>query len=122
VQPPGGYWSGYCLTFASDAWAPWGGIVAPTNWNTLPNNVWDWYGANNPGARHVGSRPPRGSLVFWGTSPWHIAISMGNWRAVGTQGNVGQRLIVSDYDINSSRPNYTGWIMPQNPTVPMNAS
>lgn len=121
VLPPAPFfWSGYCLTFAGDAWRPWGGIVAPTNANSYPNNVWDWFTRNHPSRVHVGGRPPRGALVFWGTNPWHVAISVGNWRTVGTQGNVPQRLPVWDYDVNS-KPYYTGWIMPQPPTVPHNS-
>jgi hypothetical protein len=123
-QPVGTAWSGACLAFVGDAWAPWGGIGAPTGPSSLPNYVFDYY-YNNPQRPdlkqyvHIGGRPPRGAMVFWGTNPWHVAISVGNWQVVGTQGNVPQVLPIAEYNVNSVS-NYTGWIMPPQASQPYN--
>jgi hypothetical protein len=116
---PTGFWSGFCLTFAGAAWKPWGGLGVATNANSYPNNVWDQYAARR--MTHVGTRPPRGALVFWGGNPWHIAISLGNWEAVGTRGSAGGREPISHYNINGIA-NYTGWVMPQPTTSQPNPS
>jgi hypothetical protein len=113
----GNWWEGYCLSFAGDAWYPWGGFQT----GQYPNNVWDYYNAR--GLAHVGGRPPRGALVFWGTAPqWHIAISLGNWMAVGTLGVDGMVPIrrTAAYNINSI-VNYTGWVMPPQAAAPFNS-
>ncbi|HEY5023601.1 MAG TPA: hypothetical protein VII76_01375 [Acidimicrobiales bacterium] len=130
----GNSWDNFCLTFASQAWSraaginianPMPGVVAPypTNGNTTPDQIWNYYWGTaklNPYVHNESNgvtRPPRGALVFWsGSSPmlWHVAISLGNWQAIGTwdasvPGSQGNNLIYR-YDVLTG--GYTGWILP----------
>jgi hypothetical protein len=112
---PVGEWSGDCVKFTYLAWGK-----ATATGNAI--DVYHYY-ANRGMVRT--SRPPRGALVFWNlTSLGHIAISIGNWMAVGTQGLDNQFQPISAYGIldPSRGPAYLGWAMPQPPTVPQNPS
>ncbi len=118
-----GYWSGDCPKFTQLAWLPFGGHVRAGSTGT----AYDIYKIYRDNVGMPKSRPPRGALVFWGPTPGnsagHIAISLGNWMAVGTTGLDPQRTPVAAYGIiDGSHPNYLGWVMPQAPTVPPNPS
>ncbi len=106
---PSGWWAGYCATFAYWAW----------NAQMVSGNAIDMYHYYAARGLVQTSRPPRGALVFWNISPpyGHVAISLGNWKAVGTQGfNNSEGVAV--YGVLSRFSNYLGWAMPQTPTVP----
>ncbi len=120
-------WYLMCTTFAYDAWRSAGTVpAAPTNANTYPGDVWNWYLVHQRSAVHLESegvtRPPRGAMVFWANSNpqlWHVAISIGNWQAIGTY-HAGSPNAISQYGVLTT--GYTGWIMPATPTVPQNPS
>lgn len=118
------HWSGFCTAFVYDAWEQWGGVPATSHAEAA--DVWDWFNRYQPAKVHredAGvTRPPRGALVFWASptrSLWHVAISIGNWQAIGTT-HAASGPKVARYDVLTS--GYTGWIMPQTPTVRLNPS
>lgn len=105
----GNYWSGYCQTFASNAWrVAGGGDPLPGGSATAE---WNNYAAQ--GRVDPGHRPPRGAMVYWNIGAYgHVAISLGNWRVIGTQGDQPQILPIADSGV-SSYANFRGWTMPQ---------
>lgn len=112
---PIGEWSGDCIKFAYLAWNK-----ATARGDA--NAVYDYYARR--GMIRT-SRPPRGALVFWNLSAQgHVAVSLGNWMAVGTQGVDNQFKPISAYGIlDPGRGSaYRGWAMPQPPTVRQNPS
>lgn len=114
----GSYWSGWCLSFASDAWYMAGG--APTSAFSYPSAIAMWNAYAAQGRVDTTHRPPRGAMVFWNwTSDGHVAISLGNWRVVSTQGNWPQTLPIYDFSFGPSN-GYLGWIMPVSASVPQN--
>jgi hypothetical protein len=122
AKTPTGYWSGYCATFTNDAWN--GQDYQPGPDGTAAQ-IYQYY--KGIGAVHnYPSRPPRGAFVFFPTlsSQGHIALSLGNWQAVGTQGLEGQSLPVIEFQVLSGSygSTYAGWAMPQHPTVPQDPS
>lgn len=110
---PVGEWQGDCIKFAYLAWGK----------QTLIGNAIAVYRSyRDRGMVHPG-RPPRGAMVFWNrTNLGHVAISIGNWQAVGTQGLDNQVPIkaIDRYAVNTS--DYLGWVMPVTPAVPQNPS
>jgi hypothetical protein len=112
---PVGEWQGDCAKFVYLAWGK----------HTATGNAIDIY-HQYLSARMIHtfpSRPPRGALVFFNrTSFGHVAISIGNWQAVGTQGLDNQVPIntIGTYNVNT--PDYLGWAMPLTPTVPQDPS
>jgi hypothetical protein len=121
-------WSGDCVSFDLLAWKQAAGF---TIWNSGNANVIFSHYAQL-GMVHPG-RPPRGALVFLpGDSSFgHVMISMGNWRAIGTQGldsaqlpvGTGNPLVLSDISPGTPLGQYYasgGWTMPQTPTLPQN--
>jgi hypothetical protein len=106
---PVGEWSGDCPKFTFLAWGK----------QTLRGNAIDLFRQYRSLGRVHPGRPPRGALVFWNrTNLGHVAISIGNWQAIGTQGVDNQRLPIARYGVNT--PDYLGWTMPVTPTVPQN--
>jgi hypothetical protein len=126
-NPQPSTWYGNCLLFAYDAWRSAGTVpAAPTTSNTYPGDVWSWYLTHQRSSVHLESdgvtRPPRGAMVFWSNPDphfWHVAISIGNWQAIGTY-HAGSPNNVSQYGVLTA--GYTGWIMPATPTIPQNPS
>jgi hypothetical protein len=126
----GSSWYDLCLTFASQAWQAGGGVnIAqgyPASISTFPDAIWNWYWGSaslhsfvHNEATGIVSRPPRGALVFWsgGSNPglWHVAISLGNWQAIGTwdssvPATPAAERVISMYSVYTGP--YTGWIMP----------
>lgn len=116
---PGNYWSGWCLAFSADAWYMAGG--APTSALSAPTakSLWNSYASR--GQVDTQHRPPRGAMVFFNwTSSGHVAISLGNWRVVSTQGDAPQTLPIYDFSFGPSTPGYLGWVMPVRASVPQN--
>jgi hypothetical protein len=113
---PYGEWSGDCAKFVYLAWNK-----ATATGNAV--DIYNYYNARGMVHRYP-SRPPRGALVFWNlTSLGHVAISNGNWQAIGTQGVDGQGMQIAQYPVLDSRASaYLGWAMPQSPAVPQNPS
>jgi hypothetical protein len=83
------HWSGWCATFAYDAWQPYGNSL------TVPGDAINWYNAYATPGNHPGvagrSRPPRGGLVWFAAksingNQGHVGISLGNWQMVSTTG------------------------------------
>jgi surface antigen len=116
-QNAGHYWSGWCLAFASNDWKVAGGdgMVSASSANDA------WYTFLGQGrANTSGSRPPRGALVFWDTGTYgHVAISLGNWQAVGTRGYDGDTQPISNYGVDPtghSLGTFRGWVMPTSNT------
>jgi len=111
-ENPNNYWSGWCLGFASNAWqvAGGGGLLGGAN----ANDAWNRYAAQ--GRVDTAHRPPRGAMVFWNVGQYgHVAISIGNWRVVGTQGDVPQSLPIADYGVDPNGRSlgvYRGWTVP----------
>jgi hypothetical protein len=108
----GHYWSGWCLTFASDAWAVAGG--GNLLGGATANDAWSLYAGQ--GRVDTAHRPPRGAMVFWNVGSFgHVAISIGNWKVVGTRGDEPQTLPIADYGVDPSGQSlgtYRGWVMP----------
>lgn len=108
-----GEWSGDCAKFA---WLATGKVA----YRADAIAMWRYYA--NRGQVDTTHRPPRGALVFWNQTKWgHVAVSLGNWQAVGTVGLDGDHLPIARYDVLGSRAStYLGWVMPQSATVPQN--
>ena len=109
---PGNYWSGWCLAFAADTWVTAGG--ATTRVFAGPQTaIASWNSWTKKGQYDNVHRPPRGALVYFNwTSAGHVAISLGNWRAVSTQGDSPQTLPIYDFSFSPATPGYLGWVMP----------
>jgi hypothetical protein len=111
---PSGYWAGYCATFTFNAW----------NGQTVRGDAivqYRYYA--DRGMVHPG-RPPRGALVWFNLSSYgHVAISIGNWQVVGTQGFSNSQPTAA-YGVLSGSYGaaYLGWTMPQVPTTTQNPS
>lgn len=110
-QRTGNYWSGWCLAFAGDAWAVGGG--APSDALSYPTAIGAWNAFAAKGQVDRTHRPPRGAMVFFNwTTSGHVAISLGNWRVISTQGNEPQTLPIYDFNFGPDTPGYLGWAMP----------
>ena len=112
---PNNWWAGYCLGFAANAWTMAGGGMQGPTFSTA-NQAWSWY-AMQGRANQSGSRPPRGALIFWNNSQTgHVAISLGNWQAIGTWQAAPDPIMRYR---TSAVTNFSGWVMPS-ATVPYN--
>jgi hypothetical protein len=98
-------WSGWCEEFAEQA----EGFP-----QTFPTALSQYTWQRDHGRIHTDTNPPVGAVVFWdGGSAGHVAISIGGGQAVGTYGNVGQRLAVRQYPVvGFLTNNYLGWANP----------
>jgi hypothetical protein len=118
---PGNYWSGWCLAFSSDAWYQAGG--APTNALSYPSAISAWNSYAAQGRVDTTHRPPRGAMVFFNwTSSGHVAISLGNWRVISTQGSAPDTLPIYDFNFGPTTAGYLGWVMPVQASLPQNIS
>lgn len=113
-----GIWSGSCVIFGHMAW---GRQTHEVGANGTAYNQWQWYVAQHQ-ADEGRTRPPRGALVFFAPAPGndagHVAVSIGNWRMIGTVGLAGEKPValgsIIDYD-RKTGGTYLGWTMPVNP-------
>lgn len=113
---------GWCLQFVSDAWTEAGTSIhsaydAADWWNEYRGKF--GYAWDTGGTRFT--TPPRGALVFWGTSknsPYgHVAISVGNGWLVSTEEGAVNTNAVHTLTINQRNNigytnSYLGWVMP----------
>jgi cell wall-associated NlpC family hydrolase len=113
---------GWCLQFVSDAWAEAGISIhsaydAADWWNAYRGEF--GYAWDTGGARFT--TPPRGALVFWGTSKdspdGHVAISVGNgWLVSTEEGSVNtdavHLLTINQRNSDGYASSYLGWVMP----------
>lgn len=117
----GHYWSGWPLAFASDAWKAAGGDGLPAGGSA--DAVWNSYVRQGRAVTN-GSRPPRGAMIFWSTGGHgHVAISLGNWQAVGTVGDQSRADPVRRYSVDPGDRSIgilRGWVMPPEATAPYN--
>jgi len=100
-------WSGYCEAFVEQAEG-----LKFTFTSALVNYNWE----ASQSRIHTDANPPIGALVFYGGSVYgHVAVSIGNGQAIGTQGGqtsdalpVRQYPVVGFFNIP-----YLGWAYPQ---------
>jgi hypothetical protein len=99
-------WSGWCEQFAEQAEGftfRFASAINHYNWQLSHGRI------------HTDTNPPVGAVVFYGGGGGygHVAVSIGGGQVIGTLGNVGQRLPVSQYPVVGYLSNpYLGWARP----------
>jgi uncharacterized protein YraI len=99
-------WSGWCEQFAEQA----EGFPA-----VFPSAFAHYQWQLSHGRIHTDTNPPVGAVVFYGGAGGygHVAVSIGGGQEIGTLGNVGDNLPVSQYPVIGYLSNpYLGWANP----------